>query len=239
LTKKGKKYKRWLESGYLTSPIKRLHTGEDLIELIRGNLEPSLENAQKWAGYIKHDFQYKDRLLRYSAEMATILALSHYSKTNEPKAFLTQYDEILLLADPNDYTSLTVAKHLCEYLRVISPNATIIIKEFKGLSTPLKYDVFNNKKGLVAVDSFIQKYLNNRNPVLIDIIISGGYKLFSLYFAKFWIYSNVRLIYWHESYGNPEDLVILQGNNYSLPEKEKDFSITFEKREPAIDDKIG
>jgi hypothetical protein len=141
-------------------------------------------------------------MMRYSAELATILKLSEQEKEGDGSlgAFLRSYESIELACDPSRYAgrslSFVAASHLREYLNLVAAEPRARLCNISGMSSPRIEDLWADDGGLAKLGEKVGNILDRAS--FLDVIISGGFKLYGLYLAPLVTHKWARLAYLHE-----------------------------------------
>jgi hypothetical protein len=213
-------YKEWLNfRERLASPEKRRlsphgqQTQSDLEQHLSGN------NAGDWADCLPplllSGSPDPDTLMRYSAELSTILTMAEdpveRMGATSLADFIGSYSAIHIIYDDlapdggERHLAYIAAKHLeCYINRLVRHNVANLLK-VSGLSRTDAERLIGTpqeKSGLTLLASRLSDLIKN-NPQLerIDFVISGGYKLYGVALAHLTARKRpeVRLIYIHET----------------------------------------
>jgi hypothetical protein len=179
------RYDGWLTPEFRGSPDARL--GDERSALIRNKLRERLNtgNARTWAQRLPADLvaghPAPATFLRYCAELSTLLMMWSASQLDDLPAFLTSYDEIRLVFDPNSYDPAAptlppvVAEHLTEYLNTIAGSRIASLHRAPGLSSPEPHTLLD------ALNKLRLQLCGDSRPI--DLVISGGYKSYGIILA--------------------------------------------------------
>lgn len=185
--------------GGLSHPEKRRREGKKLEDFFKEHLNGS--SADRWPEWVAPFDLPNSPALRYSAEIATILRFAE----NEAERCCTKWQKILEPYDfyfvhDSDTTSPSgiAGLHNRVYLKEL---LHIDINQLK----PKTIADFSSKKSrnLMKALAEYRNFLNEKRVLLniydaIDVIISGGYKIYGLIAYGFLSSPKLRVIYMHE-----------------------------------------
>jgi hypothetical protein len=227
--------REWVENEEaLCSPDERLTSS--FASAIRAELRSRLnvENGLEWAAYLPQDL--KDgmptpgrHLMRYSAELTTILKLAGSENAGD---FLRSYEKVLVLVDKHsplnstEHWAMISGAHLVCYLEAIAGSGgAISLEGIPGLASTSSEDLIGSaqrKGALQTLGGLLQKLVVDEvDPPSIDIVISGGYKMYGIGLAHLTNQEDprVRLIYVHE---NGDELMIYSQSSFELAGKARE-----------------
>ncbi len=179
---------------------------------IQADLEEGLrhDNAPVWAERLAHDLTSgnpdPNTVMRYSAELATILKLFvAEGGTDSLKDFLRSYDRICLPCDSSDQGTAKLprvaAHHLAAYLNLLAGSEGLLAQPLPvaGLSSTDPETLLGETTGIKELG----KKLLKEEAEQLDLIASGGYKLYGIYLYQLLVSKRlpVRLFYIHEDAG--------------------------------------
>ena len=176
-------------------------------------------NAARWAGYLpavllRDGRHAADSVLRFSAELATLLRLvEQENEGRSARRFLQNYAHLFVLTDPTapprDATrrSWVAAVHLTAYLDAIAGGSAAELSPVPGLASLDREILFSADSGLPLLSRRIGDLKRDRDAEFVDVVITGGYKIYGLVLARLLgreplAHAAARLIYGHESGGN-------------------------------------
>ena len=211
-------YEEWMAPERLRSPSAR--QGSDAGALTETKLIEKLrpDNAAEWSRRLPGDLvagsPRPDTVMRYSAELATIAKLAEQEPVGDVslRAFLQSYDEIQLVADPAHPASgrnlqWTAAEHLTFYLRSLcGGDQRVKVCAVEGLASGSPEDLFAQERGLGLLLQKLDSALASGRDL--DLIVSGGYKIYGIYLGRLLVGNGVRMVYIHEKGG---ELLVLPG----------------------------
>jgi hypothetical protein len=197
------RYREWIDSDLkpdarLMSPFSR-DVRDGMRTHLRGN------NAETWGAWLPEDLRdgkpLPATLLRYSAELTTILRLAETRPAGTSLAdFLNGYAEIRFVHDDRSSAEGTnypyiAAVHLAHYLNVIAGSRRAMPVPISGLSSTDPDEVL---AGMERFGNEIKQAMERFR--WFDFIASGGYKLYGTFLADLRYQSNIsaRLVYLHE-----------------------------------------
>jgi hypothetical protein len=164
------------------------------------------DNAASWAHRLPADLRNgnpdRGTVMRYSAELATILKLSEQDEEGDGSlgAFLRSYQTIELACDPSRYAgrslSFVAASHLREYLNLVAGEPRARVCKISGLSSPHIEDLWADDGGLAKLGEKVGDILDRAS--FLDVIVSGGFRIYGLYLAPLMTQKWARLAYIHE-----------------------------------------
>lgn len=198
--------------GGLHSPAQRIRTGGALEDRFKEKLNATEKNVAKWAEWVAPveagDF------MRYSAEISTIISFVQYEARQsgrEWKEILREYYIDFICDSAQDSSAYIAAHHNRVYLQqLFDGNADhLSCKDFSYLSSLEPHLLY---KGLIEYQNYLRQLQGAINPTVfrqIDIVISGGYKIFGLVGFGFLLDERFRVIYQHEDSNN----VFIQDQN--------------------------
>jgi hypothetical protein len=220
-------YEAWTRPELLASPEKR--KSAENAELILAKLKARLleQNAAIWAGRLPSDLRSgrpdRGTVMRYSAELATILKLAEH----EPQGggtfgeFLGSYAAVHLVSDPSFHPgrgklSNVAAHHLTAYLEALAPAGWggARREDVPGLSSANPDEILpaDEGSGLPLLAKRLRSAAQQHASV--DLVISGGYKIYGIFLAPLLASAKFRLVYLHEE---GERLLILRGQGEDQP----------------------
>ena len=204
--------KYWISdenNGGLDSPDYRRKNDFGLEEYFQNELKS--ENAETWSNWIASYQTIITPKMRYSAELATLLnyadILAKWENCSWVEA-LNKYDIYFIHDFEPESHSCIAAKHNCVYARKIlvengfkfKPKQVIMtypLKKFSG-NEPLSLT-----HGLKAFQQWLLDAQFNMPPFeQIDVVISGGYKAYSLVGHGFLLDPRFRVVYQHEKFNH-------------------------------------
>lgn len=186
----------------LRSPEYRKKNDYGLEALFKKEL--TIENANAWVSWLApYDNSPKTHKMRYSAEIATILSFAE----SESKARQQSWQEYLrgyeiYFVHDSDVNSPTAraAKHHEAYLQRLMAGGVELpnikcwgIKDFSANSPRQLGDGLRSYQGFLKDARFTLERFES-----IDVIISGGYKVYGLVGYGFLLDERFRVIYLHE-----------------------------------------
>ncbi len=209
-------YGEWLKPPALGSPEERRRADRTRAGLLQ---HLAVDNVEEWAGRLAAELLAGPppaTPMRYSAEMATLVKMHQESgEGDEPISFgdfLCGYESIHLLFErdhdpdgrPND--SRVAGEHLVGYLNRAAGRAVASGLPISGLSSTDPARLIGGggafRKG--ALERLAEELEAVRRPgvELVDLVISGGYKLYGVALAHLAEESDrkprFRLVYVHE-----------------------------------------
>ena len=213
-------YEAWTREDLLLSPERR-KSAKDAEHTLAGLKSRLLEhNASTWAARLPADLRSgrpdRGTAMRYSAELATVLKLAEH----EPQGggalgdFLRSYDAVRLVSDSTFYPdrgrlSNVAAHHLAAYLAALAPGWTGARPEdVPGLSSadPRELRPDDEGSGLPLLAKKLRTAADRHQSI--DLVVSGGYKIYGIFLAPLLASARFRIIYLHEE---SERLLILPG----------------------------
>jgi len=185
----------------LRSPEYRKRNDGGLEELFRNEI--TYDNAARWAEWVApYDASQKILKMRYSSELATILSFAESAKTGAQSwpDFLRGYEIYFVHDDDDNAPTKRAAQHNCVYLRKCLGDSETTsriqcwgIADFSGDMPQKLID------GLQRYQKFLQDArFDARKYETIDVVISGGYKVYGLAGYGFLLDERFRVVYLHE-----------------------------------------
>jgi hypothetical protein len=188
----------WLrDQKKLRSPEARCGGARD--RKVRSGLEAALDgiNGADWAAHLPEDLLRGEpnptTFLRYSAELTTVLKLYDLEAEGGGSLgeWLKTYDAIRLAYDevgPKDFSKnlqAIAAAHLAQYLnKIVGQERVALTEPFPGLSSTNAERVLGPGSGLDLVRQRLERELKEPQDVEIDLVVSGGYKLYALVLGR-------------------------------------------------------
>ncbi len=213
-------YEGWTKDDELLQNPERRKSTRDaacIMDGLKNRLD--LENARTWASRLPKRLLAGEpephTFVRYSAELATILKLADRENGGNERLgdFLCSYEAIHFVCDPKRYDekrSLTqvAAVHLARYVNEIAKEEKAEECLIPGLSSHRKDDLLadSNTSGLRLLAETLRQASAAHQQV--DILLSGGYKIYGIFLAPLLQDSRFRMAYIHEE---GELLLTLQG----------------------------
>lgn len=157
------------------------------------------DNAKEYAQYAA-DYQEGDEM-RYSAELATILAYARQMNPGNWKQYLSDYEIVFVIDEDENNPSHIAAVHNAACLAKI---AGLDDKKISAQKISYLSSIEPDKLKSALLD--FQKYIHDEKEAnqktkkyqTIDLIVSGGYKIYG--FVSFReISADTQLIYMHEA----------------------------------------
>jgi hypothetical protein len=205
-------YRDWTQGELLTSPDRRMSCGNSA--KIREGLKILLEarDIEIWWNCLPQDLRdgrpNPRTLMRYSAELSTLLKLADEEAQGAESLgeFLASYEEIRFVYDPtsppdgNKNLPMIAGSHLLHYVNAISGDkAPARVSRIPALSSKDPAELLGENTGLGKLGQEVCMALAEWDQV--DIIISGGYKLYGIFLAP--VIDEIegkiaRMIYVHE-----------------------------------------
>lgn len=186
-------------------------------------LEAALDasNAQEWADRLPEELvrdgrHATDTLLRYSAELSTVLRLADQDgEGGSARDFLDRYRRrIFVLADPapppngevRRASSWVAAHHLRAYLDAVAGGRAAELVPIEGLASLDREVLFGRHTGLGELARAVLDRVAEHRAVEVDLVVTGGYKLYAFFLARLLeaealAGTRTRLVYGHESGG--------------------------------------
>jgi hypothetical protein len=180
---------------------------------IQAELEKRLkyDNTPLWVQRLAKDLTGGNpdlnTVMRYSAELATILKLFETEAGTDQSLedFLRSYDHIYLPCDSSDQGTAKLprvaAHHLAAYLNLLAGNEGLLAQPLAvaGLSSTVPETLLGENTGIKELG----KRLLKEEAEQLDLISSGGYKLYGIYLYQLLVSKSlpVRLFYIHEDAG--------------------------------------
>lgn len=202
--------------GGLHSPKLRMRNGGALEDRFKEKLKATEKNVARWAEWVALPVE-AGALMRYSAEIATILSLAKSESLAAGQTieeFLAGYAGIYFFYD-DDENSLAhiAAKHNMTYLQKMigATPGKIRSKEIAEFSAETPHKL---AQGLRAYRELMTRLRDNNPNAMVDIVISGGYKVYGLIGYGFLSQDRFRIIYLHEEM--PE-VVIQNKTTFAIP----------------------
>jgi len=190
-----------LNAGGLYSPKLRMRRGGVLDDRFKDKLHATEENVAKWAQWVAP--VETGAFMRYSAEISTILSFAQHQGKRSGK----NWQEILreyyidFICDGDQFSPAYIAAwHNRFYLRQLFDGDADLLA-CKGFSYLSNLEPHLLYKGLLEYQTYLEKMQAWVKPVVfrqIDIVISGGYKIFGLLGFGFLPDERFRIIYQHE-----------------------------------------
>lgn len=188
--------------GGLHSPKLRMRNGGALEDRFKEKLIATEKNVARWAEWVALPVE-EGALMRYSAEISTIISFAQHEGRRSGKKWqeILQEYYIDFICDNDQLLPANVAaRHNRVYLqRLFDGNPDhLACKEFSYLSNLEPHLLY---KGLLAFQTYLKEMQAWVKPVVfknIDIVISGGYKIFGLLGFGFLLDERFRIIYQHE-----------------------------------------
>ena len=220
-------YAAWTRPEMLASPERRKsaqHADRVLAELKTRLLE---QNASSWAARLPADLRSgrpdRGTMMRYSAELTTILKLAEHEPQGDGTLgeFLGSYAAVHLASDPSFHSgrgklSNVAAHHLTAYLEALAPAEWRGARreDVPGLSSAKPDEILAPDEGSGL--PLLAKRLRSaaERHATIDLVISGGYKIYGIFLAPLLASAKFRLVYLHEE---GERLLILRGQGEDRP----------------------
>jgi hypothetical protein len=213
-------YEGWTKDDELLKNPERRKSSREAACIMEGlKKRLDLENARTWASRLPKSLlagePEPDTVMRYSAELATILKLAEKENRGDERLgdFLRSYEAIHFVCDPKRYDekrSLTqvAAVHLARYVNEIAKEKKAEECPIPGLSSHRKDDLLadSNTRGLRLLAETLRQASAVHQHV--DILLSGGYKIYGIFLAPLFQDSRFRMAYIHEE---GERLLTLQG----------------------------
>jgi hypothetical protein len=199
-----REYGEWKIDKTLCSPEARKRTRN--AERIEAALEKALcaGDYELWTQCLPADLlagsPHMDTVMRYSAELATILKT--WNLTSDFPAFgefLRSYSKIHLVADPTSRLPFHAAHHLAQALNALAGNGgPARVMEVYGLSSTDPGVLLGDHTGLGLLGRLLFQDWNEVRQM--DLVVSGGYKLYGIYLTPLLPFPDkqVRLLYIHE-----------------------------------------
>lgn len=192
-------YKRvWVDrgpnkNGPLYSPDDRKSKCPELVRTLKGKLESN--NASVWKDYVA-DYTPSTPEMRYSAELATMLSYFKQEYLDWHKE-LENY-EITLVCDSNENNESNIAACHLKYqlLKLLSvTDERVRVENIRYFSnTEPRYLA----EGLRLYQQFTKDQLDSGKYKKLDIVVSGGFKIYGLISYGFLFSDRVKIIYQHE-----------------------------------------
>jgi hypothetical protein len=214
-------YEAWTRGDLLVSPERR-KSAKDAERTLAGLKSRLLEqNASIWAARLPAELRSgrpdRGTVMRYSAELATILKLGEHEPQSSGSFgdFLRSYEAVRLVSDPTFYAdrgrlSNVAAHHLAAYLAALAPGwAGARPEDVPGLSSadPDEFLPDDDGSGLPLLAKKLRMAADRHQSI--DLVVSGGYKIYGIYLAPLLASSRFRIVYLHEE---SERLLILPGH---------------------------
>lgn len=218
-------YRQWLAAEQLGSPEARRatryarETENELREALDG------KNAAQWARFLPSElfgdgWPAPATVMRYGAELATILKLHELEgKSRSLRDFLRSYEIHVIyddrVSERGTAPVFVAARHLIGYLDAIAGTAVAAPLEIPGLSSTDPELLIGSK----AKPTGLWKLACTLEPVVkagerdVDILFTGGYKLYGVVLSHLSSYPRVRLMYIHET---ADTLVIFAENQIGV-----------------------
>jgi len=196
-------------AGGLYSPEQRKREGKTLEPFFAERLTAA--NAAEWAALAAPHNPTQNRYnMRYSAELATILGYAKNDAGQDWKSFLDEY-AIYFIHDNNEtQPAYIAAKHNCAYLQTMV-KARVEALEISHLSSSVPHQLI---EGLKKFQQLLTEAAGAKAGYsAIDIVISGGYKIYGLIAFGFLTSPQYRIIYQHE---DSEQVLILQKGSIKI-----------------------
>lgn len=211
----------------LRSPDFRRKNDNGLEEIFHSQL--TAQNTKQWAEWLTPYDSLITPIMRYSAEIATILRFAEKESAMKSgmtwNACLNGYDICFIHdLDPKSYSHIA-AQHNLAYLEKLIGSVSALSSDRKRANKSILNLSGNTPASLVEGLNEFQKFLlkaKAHRPYYeqIDIVITGGYKAYSMVGYGFLLQDRFRVIYQHEEF---EDVVIQDKNTFISGEKEEPF----------------
>jgi hypothetical protein len=195
-----KGYSRWVED-YLNQPGKRptmvagdcgSETGDSIMASIENELKR--DNAKEWSNYFAVDDKNP---LRYSAEITTIIKLYEIERgsASDLSSFLgNKYKRVILLTDENESDKGHIAAyHIKEYLMRLAPSLQSLFVIDPRISGS------NLSEKVASLRTYLEQFDKKKD---VDLVLSGGFKIYAMMSALLIQGSEWRIVYIHESGNN-------------------------------------
>jgi hypothetical protein len=215
-----KTYSRhWAEGAGLTSPEHRRKHDGGLEEILSSAIKA--DNADDWAQWLAGYQRKVTPVMRYSAEISTILNYSNRQKADEWQAFLQEYT-FNIVHDANTVTpTYHAAFHIKAYLsKLINADADEVhLCGIRGFSADQPQPL---KEGFKSFGEVLHRARETYGQI--DVVISGGFKIYGLAAALFLEQGKFRILYQHEQ---SDDIVIFDQKQVSIGDERTELPEMF------------
>jgi putative CRISPR-associated protein (TIGR02619 family) len=198
------RYSGWLVAPFLDSPEKRMSDVRS--DSIRSRLKRKLtiDNGDEWAQRLPKRLRTGTlpalTPMRYCAELSTLLKMAEEGAFRDFQAFLASYQEIRLCYDGDFYDAEglnlphVAAEHLKAILHAVFSRTSVTTLSLPGISS-------REPKTLLAALRTFRDHLQRREEV-VDLVLTGGYKIYGALLAPLAKKDSLELIYIHEGSDN-------------------------------------
>jgi hypothetical protein len=213
-------YEVWTRPPLLRSPEARKSAREADLILAKLKEHLRLDNTASWSLRLASDLRWgtpdPGTVMRYSAELSTLLKVAEHEPQGDGTLgdFLRSYAAVAFVCDPRFYpgrgqASHVAASHLAAYLNALAPEwGRARVEEVPGLSSskPEELRPADDTSGLPNLVRKLRQAAERHDSI--DLVISGGYKVYGAVLAPLLGSARFRMIYIHEE---GEQLLILPG----------------------------
>lgn len=182
----------WVTGEGLKNPELRKKNDGGVSDILIQKL--TVDNATEWADRLALYQRRRTPIMRYSAEIATILQYADQKASNNWKNFLDEYQFIFVHDDNPRSSSYVIAHHLKEQLLKLTEEKLEI--KLEGITDFSADSVEALEPGLKKFSYFLVEKIKE-NHDRIDVIASGGFKIYG-YIALQYISPKFHVIYMHE-----------------------------------------
>ncbi len=200
----------------LTIPEARAGCRRARLELTAALTE---DNAGEWSRRLPRSLVRDGRaeaakLLRYGAELATLLRLAEQEGGGRSaRKFLQDYSGLYVFADPSppagdeSRRSWVAAAHLAAQLNAVAGGRAAEVVPVPGLSSLDHRVLFGPGSGLPLLCERLVALKAEHDADRVDMVITGGYKIYGLVLARLLgreplVHAAARLVYGHETGGH-------------------------------------
>ena len=177
------------------------------------------QNADEWSQWLAKYTPDTTPVMRYSAELATILSFARIEFGQEWSQKLSDYTIVFIHDDHEKEPGFIAAVHLKAYLKKIIKGGIVTTKSIPAFSSVSAVDM---EKSLLDYYALLHKVLEPDNELgqsfnHVDIITSGGYKIYTIASSRMLKDQRYRIIYQHEQ---SFEVIIQQGKFYRFGKRE-------------------
>ena len=202
-------YRSWMKEDLLRSPDDRKSSPEGA--QVRSRLQAllRLDNGKDWATRLPADLLAgrpdPATVMRFSAEMSTVLKLAEREPRGESTlgTFLRDYDRILLiceatLPEKGRASTYVAAAHLAAYLNRVSGDERASVSPISVISSSEPDELLAESRdmGLRALAERLASAAKKYRQL--DLVISGGYKIYGIFLSPLLRSRQNRVLYIHE-----------------------------------------